>query len=232
MRKLILSIVLIYISDCFAIAQEPKDVRIRSGEDPALGFSAYGFYRFPTFNKGFVFLKKGGTSAARLNYHILNDEIQFISANGDTLALADPLSISYITIDSSWFYYSNGYLEVIANHASLKLARKLRLNMRTEKIGGYGQPSPSGSIRTPNKIIRGSTGQDLNVNQDIIIHKEFNYYWLDQYNTVLKATKVNLLKLLDPDKKVTVEEYLKKNKVDFNNELDLQKLLNYSLKIP
>ena len=70
--------------------------------------------------------------------------MQFISDKGDTLAIADPLSIKYIIINSNLFFYSAGYLEVLENNESLKLARKTRLNLNWERIGGYGQPSPSG----------------------------------------------------------------------------------------
>jgi len=166
---------------------------------------------------------------ARFNYHMLNEEVQFISLNGDTLAIADPFLIKHLTIDTSLFYYSEGYLEVIVDGELLKLARKLRLNTKWEKIGAYGQASPSGSIRTPNKLILGNTGKDLSINQDILIQKEFTYFWLDKYSTVLKANKANLLKLLPPDQQLTVEDYLKKNKIDFNKETDLKKIHQYSL---
>ena len=155
--------------------------------------------------------------------------MEFISQSGDTLALADPFSIKYITIDSSTFYYSEGYVELVTHDEPLKLAKKTKLNTNWEKIGAYGQPSPSGSIRTPNKIILNNTGRNLSLNQDIIIQKEFTYFWLDQYGTVLKATKANLLKLLDPDKKNSIDDYLKKNKTNFYKEEDLKKLLQFSL---
>lgn len=216
---------------CFSsiYAQDPEIVRIKAGQDPATSYSQNGFYMFPYFSEGVAVFKKGEKITARFNYHILNDEIQFISLNGDTLALADPFSIKYITIDSSLFYYSEGYLEVILINENIMLARKLKLNTTTEKIGAYGQTSPSGSIRTPNRVIMGNTGKDLTINQDLIIQKEYTYFWLDKYTTVLKANKSNLLKLLAPDKKSSIEEYLKKNKIDFRKESDLKKLLQFSL---
>jgi len=212
-------------------AQTSETVRIKAGEDPAKSYSPHGFYQFPVFSEGVAVFKNGGRTTARFNYHMLNEEVQFISANGDTLALADPFSIKYLTIDTNTFYYSEGYLEVIVNDESLKLARKVHLNTRWEKIGAYGQASPSGSIRTPNKLILRNTGRDLSINQDIIIQKEYTYYWLDKYSTALKATKANLLKLLSPDKKRSIEDYLQKNKIDFKKESDLKKLLQYSLEV-
>ena len=230
MRKgLILAILFFFCEGIFS--QTPEQVRIKAGEDPSRSYSPYGFYRFPTFIEGVVVFKKGGQTNARLNYHMLNQEIQFLSTNGDTLALADPFSIKHITFDSTIFYYSEGYLEVVLNDENLMLARKIQLNTSSEKIGAYGQASPSGSIRTPNKLILNNTGRDLSINQDIIIQREYSYFWLDKYNTVLKATKANLFRLISPDKKSLVEDYLKKNKIDFKKEADLKKLLEFSLTV-
>jgi hypothetical protein len=200
-KKTFLSVVLSTFCGCFLFAQTNESVRIKAGEDPAKTFSPYGFYHFPVFNEGVAVFKNGNKTTARFNYHLLNGEMEFISQSGDTLALADPFSIKYITIDSCTFYYSEGYVELVTHDEPLKLAKKTKLNTNWEKIGAYGQTSPSGSIRTPNKIILNNTGRNLSLNQDIIIQKEFTYFWLDQYGTVLKATKANLLKLLDPDKK-------------------------------
>ena len=231
MKKLIMFVSCFVFFGTPSFAQSSDIVRIKAGEDPAKKFSPYGFYRFPTFSDGVAVFKHGGTTNAKLNYHLLNEEMQFIAANGDTLALADPFSIKYITVDSSLYYYSDGYVEVIEKSESLKLARRLRLDVKWEKIGAYGQPSPSGSIRTPNRIILGNTGSNLTLNQDIIIQKDYTYFWLDKYGTVLKATKANLLKFLPPDTKGIVEDYLKKNSVDFRKESDLRKLFQYSLSL-
>jgi hypothetical protein len=224
---------MLFVVACYSsmLAQTDEVVRIKAGQNPETAFSPNGFYRYPSFNEGTVYMKNGDQTIVRMNYHMLNEEMQFISTNGDTFALADPFSLKFIVLDSGMYYYSDGYLEVIHNHDVLKLARKLRLNVRTEKIGAYGQASPSGSIRTPNRLILGNMGKDLTINQDLLIQKDYSYYWVDKYTTVLKATKANLLKLLPADKKLSIDEYLKNNKIDFNKEADLKKLLQYSLSL-
>jgi hypothetical protein len=228
-KVFLLALLLLLFHGMFS--QPPEQVRVKAGQDVASTYSPHGFYMFPTFREGVVVFKNGGQTNARLNYHMLNQEIQFLSINGDTFALADPFSIKHITIDSSIFYYSEGYLEVVMKDETLMLARKIRLNTTAEKIGAYGQASPSGSIRTPNKLILNNTGKELTINQDIIIQREYTYYWLDKYTTVLKATKANLFRFLSPDKKSIVENYLKKNKIDFSKEADLKRLLQFSLAV-
>jgi hypothetical protein len=231
MKKAVFLQVFLFLSSACMFAQNRDIVRVKAGEDPATSYSPYGFYRFPAFAAGVAYMKNGEKTAGRFNYHLLNGEVQFISPKGDTLALAEPFSIKYITIDSNLFYYADGYLEILMNNDKLKLARKLQLNVTPEKIGAYGQASPSGSIRTPNRLIVGNNGRDLSLNQDLVIQKQYSYYWLDQYNTVLKATKTNLLKLLDPDKKTSIDNYLNQNKIDFRREEDLKRLLEYAVSI-
>ena len=229
-KSLVLVICALFLS-CKLFSQFAEVIRIKAGQDPSTGYSPHGFYRFPTFNEGVAVFKDGTETAAKFNYHELNEEMQFISTNGDTLAIADPISIRYITVNDQLFYYLDGYLEVLINNRSLKLARKLRLNLSWEKIGAYGQPSPSGSIRSANRIILGNTGKALSLNQDLLIQKEYSHYWIDQYNTVFKATKVNLLKIVPPDNKKAVEDYLKNHKIDFRKEPDLKSLHAFSLTI-
>lgn len=231
MKKAVLTQVMALISLSYLLGQNNEIVRIKPGQDIASSYSPYGFYRFQGFSEGTAIFKDGGKTIARFNYHMLNEEMQFINNSGDTLALADPFSIKYIYLDSVLFFYSEGYLEVIVNNESLKLGRRLRLNTKWEKIGAYGQPSPSGSIRTPNRLILRNTSNDLSMNQDLLIEKEYSYFWIDKYNTVLKANKANLIKLIEPDKKPVVEEFLKKNKIDFRKEPDLKTLLAFSISL-
>ena len=49
-------------------------------------------YEFPQFEQGIVFLKNGINSAAKLNYHLIFEEILFIDANGDTVTIAFAVS--------------------------------------------------------------------------------------------------------------------------------------------
>lgn len=231
MKKVWLLNSLIFLSGLQAYVQSQETVRIKSGEDAATAYSPQGFYRYPNFGQGLVVFKHGGQTTAKLNYHMLNEEMQFINQNGDTLALADPFSVKYITLDSTLYFYNDGYLEVILNNEQLKLAKKVRLETQWEKIGAYGQASPSGSIRTPNKIILGNVGKNLSQNQNILVRKESSYFWLDKYGTALKANKANLLKLIAPDAKKRIEDYLRANKPDFAKEEDLKKLLQFTLTI-
>lgn len=231
MRKCFVLVICAFFLSCELLSQSAEVIRIKAGQDPASGYSPHGFYRFPAFNEGVAVFKDGSETAAKFNYHELNEEMQFISTKGDTLAIADPISIRYITVNNQLFYYLDVYLEVLVNNQPLKLARRLRLNLSWEKIGAYGQPSPSGSIRSANRIILGNQGKALSLNQDLLIQKEYSHYWIDQYNTVFRATKLNLLKIIPPNKKNAVEEYLKNNKVDFRKEPDLKKLHEFSLTV-
>ncbi|MEP6750019.1 MAG: hypothetical protein ABJB86_19930, partial [Bacteroidota bacterium] len=74
-----------------------------------------GIYQFPMFTDGTVVLRNGIVYAAQLNYNVLGDEMQFINEKGDTLGIADPLTINFISLQDHKFYYEKDhYLQTIS----------------------------------------------------------------------------------------------------------------------
>ena len=106
-------------------------------------------YHYPNFMKGEIFFRNNTTSHARLNYNYLNGEIEFITSNNDTLAIAKEqmLNIQRVVIDTSTFFYNNGYLELVAQSAVGKLLKKQMFYVvKREKIGGYDQPTSTSQL--------------------------------------------------------------------------------------
>src|SRR5688572_27164365 len=85
---------------CVFFSQSAEVIGIKAVHDPSTGYSSHGFYKFPAFNEGIAVFKDGSETAAKFNYHELNEEMQFISTKGDTLAIADPISIKYIIVNN------------------------------------------------------------------------------------------------------------------------------------
>ena len=76
---------------------------------------AKGIYRFSAFNEGSIVFRDGIISGGRMNYNISADEMHFISQNRDTLALAAPAAVSFISLNGSRFYYDKGFIQAIDN---------------------------------------------------------------------------------------------------------------------
>ena len=188
-------------------------------------------YHYPNFTEGKVYFKDNTATDARLNYNYLNGEIEFISPNNDTLAIAKEqmLNISRVVIDTNTFFYNNGYLELVAQSAIGKLLKKqMFVVVKREKIGGYGQPSSTSAIESYGsfKETYGAREFNLKVRENITLVLKTNYFFGDQYHMVLPANRKNIYKVYH-SKKDLIDSYLKENEVDFTKSGDLKKVFAF-----
>lgn len=207
-------------------AQTEKMYAVKTGEIPDKVIPAEVIYLLPGFTQGLVFFKNGSSSKQQFNYNSLLDEMHFINAKGDTLAIAEPALIKSVEIDSIKFYYDSGYIQQIYTQGNYKLGVKQKWNQVLDKKSiGYDMGSSSGAIKTYSTIhdTNGSIGK-LQVLQDVLYTKGNSFYIGDRFNHFKKANKKNFRSLFE-DKNIA--QYLKDHKVDFNNEDDLKALLQF-----
>lgn len=213
------------------LAQE-EIIFIKAGTDASDELTPARIYRFPAFKKGTVFFRDGTVSQALMNYNFLNGEIEFIDPKGDTLAIAKAqlLNVRSVRIDTSSFYFNEGYLEELVDNKYGKLLQKQVLVVKKrEKIGGYNQPSETSAIDSYSSYSFDGQFQfrpDLKVRENITLGKRVLYYFGDQYNVFLLANKKNLLRIFSKHRD-QINNYLKSNEVDFAKYDDLQKLFAF-----
>lgn len=209
-------------------AQLHEKIVIKAGDNVAEAVSPNGFYRLPQFTDGIFTLKNGTKARARFNYHIGNGEMEYISQKGDTMAVGVPDDLELITIgeDVQYIYNNKAYLEIIADRKPAMLAKKIRIIVENDRKGGYGESAPASSqINYKNFTL--STGL-LQLTHDLSILKTTSYFWLDDKHNPQPATKKNLLRLMSKDKQAKLEAFIDENKINFNNEDDLRKVLYHA----
>lgn len=212
-------------------AQDNQLIRVKGGEDIQKAIAMGDRYRYPTFQNGTVRFHSGKSISSLLNYNLLLGEIHFISPTKDTLALANENTIKEIKIANNLFYFSpeNGYLEIIAEGNSLKVAVKQIFRVAgVEKMGAYEQSSAVSSIK--NYSVLSSTNgsiQKLEAKGDIVLSKEKLHFFIDQNNRFYKATKSTLFKIF-PKHKREIETYIKENHIDFKDDNHLKKIILFS----
>jgi len=225
---LFLLFVLIVYSDLSA--QDSTFVTIKAGNRVKDILSTSEIYYYPQFTNGKVFLRDGSRAGAKLNYTRLYDQMLFIDPKGDTLALADEKTIKFIVVDKDTLYFDEGYVRLIANYGEVKLAEKqLWVVADVRKMGTHDTPKNTVAITTVSNLADPSgraKSYDFLLNEDIIIRKETQYYFGDENNHFARAGKKKLL-LLFPKDQLSIENYLKENKVDFDNKDDLEKLAQF-----
>jgi hypothetical protein len=227
MRNTALIIFTILIFNNNIISQK-EEWTVKSGEDMKQSIPDSIKFLYPQFTTGLVYFKDGKISKAQLNYNLLFEEMQFIDTSKDTLAIANEATIKFIAIDSDSFYYDKAYLQTVMNATSIKLAKRESLKIAdVQKISAYDQPSSTSSINTINRIYTtlGQTAQ-LNGRANIVFVKQTSYYIGDKYDHFLPATKKNVIKMFGR-KENEIENFVNQNKITFNNEEDLKKLVSF-----
>ena len=226
------SLLLLIILICYSSlsAQDSNLVVIKTGYRVSDVLKAKDIYFYPQFTSGKVFFRDGSKGAAKLNYSRLFDQILYIDPKGDTLALADEKIIKFIVVNTDTFYFDEGYVRVVGGDKEAKLAEKeIWVVADIQKMGTHNKAKPSVAIYSFDTYTNGidaAKSKDLILNEDILLRKETHYYLGNENNHFVRATKKHLM-MLFPRDQPKLENYLKENKVDFDNKEDLEKLVQF-----
>ncbi len=216
------------IASC-ACVQAQKQIRVKGDENVVNVIPLADRYRYPKFTTGTVTYRNGVAGTGQLNYNRLLGEIQFIGPKGDTLALADEQNIAHVTIGTSKFYINQGRgcLEVIANYGSIKLAKQVVFeSVRSEKKVAFGQSSGASSVATVQPFANNSSVHRIESAGDRMIQENVSYFIVDQNDRSYLVNKSTIFKVFAKHKKA-IETYLKENSVQFSEEADLKRLIQF-----
>ena len=182
---------------------------------------------YPDFTHGKVFLRNGTASEGKMNYNRLVDEMHFINAKGDTLALDNEKNVRFIVIATDTFYYDEGYVRLLYTGNLVKLAiRQIWIVADTRQIGAYNTTNNSVGMLSFTSINEGGRLYDLTVNEDVILKKIEVFFFGDTYNHFVAAGKNNLLMLLPKEQK-RISKYLKETKINFASRDDVEKIFQF-----
>lgn len=208
-------------------AQKTASVTVKAGTNIMDALKPSEVFYFPQFTAGSVHFRDGSITAAKLNYSRLVDEMHFISPKGDTLALTNEATTRMIVFGNDTFTYDKGWLKLLGSGSRAKLALKQTWVIADAKlIGAYGTTNTPAAITTFRNMNEGGRLYDLVINEDLVLSKVQQYFIGDRNGRFLPAIKKNLLSLF-PKEKSRIEQFLKENKIDFSNENDLVKTVQF-----
>ena len=160
---------------------------------------------------------------APLNF--LNREMEY-RHSGDTLAIANVEDIRCIVIAKDTFFFNQGYLELLrSNHIKVALKQYLKVN-EVQKKDSYGNSGSLGATDAYSSYQSGGITYKLVVNRDMVFEKILEYYLSVSNDKFVPFTRKQIIKLF-PQKKETIQDYLKLNKTKFDSKEDLMKLTDY-----
>jgi hypothetical protein len=211
-------------------AQDSTYVTIKAGSKVGDVLTQADIYYYPKFTTGEIVFKEGKKIVVDMNYNRLFDQMLYINHKDDTLALADEKTIKFIAILKDTFYYDNGYVRIVTDHDFVKFAEKqVWIVADIRKIGTHNTPKNTVAITSFTAFTTGTDAaksKDLILNEDIVLRKETQYYFGNAYNNFVRAGKKRIEGLF-PKEELSIANYLKKNKVDFDKKEDLEKLAQF-----
>ena len=227
MKKLLILLVISHLLSAAVHAQSSEVIRVKSGEK----MQEKDKYLYDQFKTGTVHYRNGNSPTARLNFNLMLREMQFLTPAKDTMSLADEQTIRQIDLGGDAYIYDqkNNVLKLLGTYGSAGLALEQSLKVaNVDKEGGYGMSSGASSIRTYNSYPAGNgSTSKLEIKGDVVFSRQQIYYFINQNSLVFPATRKSILKLF-PKQKSAIEKYLDEHPVQFSQEEELSRLLEFS----
>ena len=219
------------------LAQSTKFFRVSTGEVPMKVLPIEAQYRFVDFRLGKVMFHNNKTATAKVNYNMLYREMQFINRQQDTLTIAEKPTVKKIVVNDIVFHYhpKYGYLEELADYATLKLASSRKLQeIRNEDLGSnssvegtYESNTPGSLNQLPQRVEFGVTEREFYnqpARQPLTLVLLEDYYFQDFNQRWHPAQKSNIRKVFRSHQK-EVTQFISEENINFTNVQDLTKLL-------
>lgn len=225
MKKLLVILGSIFILNLNLIAQESGQIIVPARTKVAVCFPPGVRYLYPGFTKGQVILNNGNHNSAILNYNFLFGEMEFLR-DLDTLTIINKKEILSVIIDQDTFLVDNGYIRLIRSglvRVGLKEVISLKDILRK---GAMGMTNRTSTVDTYNTVPLDGRIYDMVPNEDWVFRKTEEYSFSVRSGEFLPFSKRNVLKIF-PEKKKTIEEYLKSEKINFDSRDDLIQLAGF-----
>lgn len=193
-------------------------------------------YVFPTFEKGVVHLKTGDRIECYLNYETTLEQMVYVASNKNIIAVNNTGNINYVSIGSRIFEpkESNSFYEKVdAGNGEFFVRwrdRKIMLGARGPYGSHYPESPRNNTITnyTGSNSIYGISGiADRIIYEDCIINPQNSLLYVGEDGRLSQFNSAkSFLKIFDNEEEQALfKTYMKKEKTDFKNLRDVQKLI-------
>jgi len=206
-------------------AQEQDRILVKAGTSLLDHFTVSERYLYPEFTAGQVIFRQPAYSERKLNYNILNGEIEFIQGH-DTLSIANTEDVKLVVIQEDTFYYNDVFIKQIRGGYPKVGVRDIFELKEVLKKDSYGVSSSGSSRISFNALPADGNIYKLKGNHDMVFERIREYYISTPWSGFISFNKKNVF-LLYPGEKKQIKSYLKSNKVKFETEAELLGLAEF-----
>ena len=230
MKPKTLSLTVLFLVAAPWVSAQSNAVLVKAGDDVSKTIPKKEQLRYPEFQDGQLVYPQGKRSnVIKLNYNLLVGAMQFIDHKGDTLFIPEDSNIfKYVQINRDLYYHDfmQGYFEILTREDPIKLLGQTKWRIvRKEAVvnNGYGNSS---SVSNTEYSSRRSDVNTFVQNENSLFKKELYYFLLGRKDKIYKANKAGFVKAFAEYKK-QVRLFFADEEIDFQNEGDLKKLLEF-----
>lgn len=230
---------ILFISTLFTVSlscplsAQNNSFKVLAGEVPVKKIRHEDQFRLPSFQEATVHFQNGQTANAWLNYNFMYGKMFLLNSQKDTLALADEYKIKKITFIDYLFYYdvNYGYLEVVSSYPEISLAKhKLLKVVRNRQQTNNGYASSTDETSSHHNYYMGDAYADgLSLTSksisDLVFQYQVSYLIIDKNGRIHPGKSA--VKKIYPQHRKSINEYLKEQRTDWNDEDDLRQLLSF-----
>lgn len=228
MKKTGLMILLLQALLAEAFSQEGKKYILNPGEKPGWAIPFSEAYSHPSFRPGTVFFKSKTTGGGYLNYSYLTQEMYFLAAKGDTLALAEPKEVDSVIIGKDVFYNTaDGFVKLDTIAGEVRICRNYFFNVvNRQVVGAYGSPTNLGGNTTSIRFTADFAASKITAQDIITLSRDGSFYAGTRASNLKAVTKKNMGNLFGK-KQNAFDLYLQQNEVNFSKREDIIKLAEF-----
>ena len=154
-------------------------------------FIATSIHKFPVFTRAHVQLKNGEEAVGRFNYDYFLDNFVYINEKNDTVALANPEDVDYVSFPVDSFFYDKKFYQWVASSDKATLAVRYTYKMaRKDNVGAYGIATPTINVDSHTALL-GASSYQLEGNEHLTFEKTTAYFIRKANGKFVSATLHN-----------------------------------------
>lgn len=182
-------------------------------------------FLFQDFSKGKILLKSGSGYDMILNYNIVFEKVVIIQEN-KICDLSNPASVDTIFIFNRKFIPAGQvFYEVLAKKPFvLYLQHRSKVSV-PPRMDSYGKIPETGDADAKELLLIGSKS-NISSDQELIFTRE-DVYWLQKDNSIMGFKDAMEFYKIFPDIKSEAKQYIRQNKIKFENPGDIERLMIY-----
>ena len=184
-------------------------------------------YLFPKFSDGVILMRSGAENTLSLNLNTLTEQMVFDN-KGQKMAIAKKEMLIIDTIylqDRKFVVIKEKFVEAI-HGSDWSLYKEYQSILVENKPSGYGSSSETSSSVSLTHLESNGRLMELEIPDGYEV-KSSSFYWLRRDGDLKRVSKMKDLKKLYPEKVDLFKKYVKKNKVKYDNQESLIRLIDY-----